>query len=243
MSLPVSVSNSLESVGYAGFYNVYDTYHNGLSVSCKDISNFSIGVKTNINNNKSVECPIIMANYISHILSNSNAINPNKIKTVVRYLDIRDSYTNHINTSTPLFSSLRYDNHSLKKLILKESVIYYVEKGIILNEDKKPLFLFCATVKKEENADASITNPTIYIAEEVFTTKDIVCKYIKDKVLPFYFTEDYQLGEIWGKIPIKIIVNNNEINKFFVKPNSPTKVNINDDLNKLLLDNIDELFK
>lgn len=242
MSLPVTVNNSLENIGYLYNYYPHDTYHNTLSLSNRDISNFSIGIKTIINDNTSVECPIILASYTQHILSNHNDLNPNKIKTIIRYLDINDICTSFVNTTTPIFNSLDRDR-SLQKIVLKESEVYYIDKGIILDKNKKPLFLFCVTIKKEENLDAYFTNPVIYVAEEVFTTKDSVCKYIKDKVLPFYFTECYFLGEAYKRDPIKIIVNNKEINKFFVKPNNPKNKNINENLNKLLLDNIDELFK
>ena len=242
MNLPVTVNNSLENIGYLHRYYSYYTYHNTLSLTNRGVSNFSIGIKTIINDNASVECPIMLASYIQYILSNHNDLNPNKFKTVIRYLDIDDSWTNFVNTTTPIFNSLDNDGF-LKKIILKESEVYYINKGIILDKNKKPLFLFCTTVKKEEHLDAYFTDPVIYIAEEVFITKDPICKYIKDKVLPFYFTESYFLGEDYKRGPITVIVNNKEINKFFVKPNSPKNKDINENLNKLLLDNIDELFK
>lgn len=242
MSLPVTVNNSLEHIGYIHRYYSYYTYHSTLSLTNRNISNFSIGIKAVINDNISVECPITLAPYIQYILSNHNVLNPNKFKTVIRYLDINDICRNNVSTPTPIFNSLDTDI-SLKKIILKESEVYYIGKGIILDKNKKPLFLFCTTVKKKENSDAYFADPVIYTAEEVFNTKDPICKYIKDKVLPFYFTESYILGEEYKRNSIKVIVNNKEINKFFVKPNSPKNKNINENLNKLLLDNIDELFK
>lgn len=242
MSLPVTVSSALEDIGYVYNYYSNNAYHNNLSISNRDISNFSIGVEAIIHNNEFVECPIILASYVQRVLSNHNVLNPNRIKKVIRYLDINDNYTSFVNTCTPIFNSLASDSF-LRKMILKESEVYYIDKGIILDKNKKPLFLFCTTIKKEENRDAYFTDPVIYVAEKVFTTKDPVCKYIKDKVLPFYFTECYFLGEYHENRPIKVIVNDKEINKFFTKPNKPKNTNTNENLNKLLLDNIDELFK
>lgn len=141
----------------------------------------------------------------------------------------------------------------LQKVTTGKGEVYYGNRGIILDKDFKPLIL-CSTVCKKVEEGGRIYmdyyKPIIHVSSEVFlNNENLIPKSIIKRIIPFYLT--YNVGSVHpynNKFRSKIPENTKpqiligDITGFIETPAIPNPNTCsNEALNKLVLDNIDDI--
>jgi len=133
---------------------------------------------------------------------------------------------------------------------------YYGLPGIILNGDKEPLMVMTLEINYEIENRHAVFTPVRYICHvspKVFMNQDkLVEKTIIKKIIPFCSTKvmdrrDIARNSAYSEMrpfiigtTIKVVID--DCSGFLVKPVVPSpSVNINQELNKLIADNISEI--
>lgn len=122
---------------------------------------------------------------------------------------------------------------------------YYGCPGIILNKDRKPLFMVVAEYSIEEQV--CFKDCKVYIHPSVFYIDGLVEKCIANKILPYILSHPihpYMEGAAYliprgGVIPEVIV--KDVTNEFFCNTIIPNDVPSKEELDQLLLNHIDEV--
>ena len=185
------------------------------------------------------EIPTMALSTVTDILSR-NGLPDEGIKLVIK---LNVSY--HSKTCTGADTILKAFTRNygrLLKVITPKGEVYYGGTGIILDSDFNTLLYITRDIKIGENNRTILSNeikvhinPTVFIDDSKVLNKAIV-----KKCIAYYLTHTF--GG-WGENPVtsKILVDCGE--NFFRRPAKPESANINEDVNKLLRDNIKELLE
>lgn len=146
----------------------------------------------------------------------------------------------------------RYVNFAdrLRQCVTEKNVIYYGGRGIILSESFTPLLYCTYIMEKDTYGEISCFTqftPIIYINPQVFIRKDIICRHIINKLLPYYI-ENEVCSPYIPTIPIekrykkvKIIIDSS-IESIIQTPIAPSpSINLDNKLNDVLVNNIADI--
>lgn len=135
----------------------------------------------------------------------------------------------------------------LCKVTTSKGNSFYGSRGLILDQNWKPLILCGYNMKLSNIAKQSSTldeifesiNPIVYISPYVFTNTDIISKAILKKIIPFFFDNYINNPGIIRDITNEsthfgVTVEVRNLNNYFNSPIAPTK--LSDDLIWSLLD-------
>lgn len=207
-----------------------------------------------------IEVPMIAKAAIEHTVS-EGFIHSNNVQKVVIPLYV-NSYNQSRRTADSIinefFSRTTFDTR-LQKVTTNKGETYYGGRGIILDENFKPLIL-CSMMSKRVEVNSRIYmdyyKPIVRISPDVFINEpglinksSLISKHILKKVIPFYLTHNVESIQIYksrfrNEIPenTKPQILIEDISRFIETPALPNpKTCSNEALNKLLLDNIDDV--
>ena len=203
-----------------------------------------------------IEIPIIARNHFEKIISYNlkYSSSPGNINKIVLPLYDSNSFLERKTFNGIIkyfFDNVLYSER-LQKLSTSKGDIYYGGKGIIFDGNLNPLIMCALRIKKilDEHNEVVIGyyRPVCHINPIVFLESDkMLNRGIIKKLIPYYANYDVYLPSSYnGLIPmvtnkkVEILIDN--FDNFFVKPVKPTISTFsNDDLNKCLVDNIEDL--
>lgn len=227
------------------------TLSNGLALDEHNVCNRML--VTDISSDE-IDVPMIAKPAIEISVSD-NLIYHNNINKVITFLYVNSR--NQIRRTadsiiTEFFSRTTFNNR-LQKVITNKGEVYYGNRGIILNENFNPLIL-CSVMSKKVEKDGTIYmnyyKPIIRISPEVFLNDTgLIHKSILKKIIPFYLTHNIGSIPFYDSIFRSSIPENTkpqilieDISRFIEVSATPNPNTCsNKTLNKLLLDNIDDV--
>lgn len=201
-----------------------------------------------------VEVPMVAKAVIENVISDNLIHSYNTQKVVIPlYVNSRNQSRRTADSIVNEFFSRTQFSNRLQRVTTNKGEIYYGNRGIILDKDFKPLILCSIVCKKVEERGMVYMDyykPIIRISPEVFLgDTGLINKSILKKIIPFYLTHD--VGRVYtydGKFRSKIPENTKpqilieDISRFIETPAIPNPNTCsNEALNKLLLDNIDDV--
>lgn len=162
----------------------------------------------------------------------------------------------HKRTADSVLKSMFTENLSsyrLIKVITNKGEVYYGCKGIIMDANKRVLFMVTFNEEPFENR-LKLTGVNLYINPSVFLNDDLISKAIVKKIIPFYIENEYIVytpssvvngfnGSGRDRVPRKIkIILEDPTDKFFRTPSVPTPSSMNpEQINEFLLGYCDEM--
>lgn len=152
-------------------------------------------------------------------------------------------------TGDAIIKSFTFCLNSLVRIINKVNTnkgeTYYGYPGIILNKDKRVLFMVVTNCKMEGEID--VTDYKVYIHPSVFYTEGLLEKCIANKIVPFILSHPIHLYTGKYIIPDHELCTTPEIvvkditDEFFYNAVVPKDVPSKEEIDQLLLDHIDEV--
>lgn len=173
----------------------------------------------------------------------------NKTKVLISlYTTIPSQERRTSRTILNQFFSIMSDGSRLVKITTSKGNVYYGGKGIILDDDFKPLILLTIKTEKSDTVNfIKYTRFICHVSPRIFEKQDeMFVKYIIKKVFPvlakyeFDFPTD-SFSEPGDNARFKIVIDDfDEI--FFISPVQPKPEDIEKDtFNQVLVDNVDEI--
>ena len=143
--------------------------------------------------------------------------------------------------------------YRLTKVTTNKDEVYYGCKGIIMDANKRVLFMVTFNEEPFENS-LKLTGVNLYINPSVFLNDDLISKAIVKKIIPFYIENEYIVfapSNIFNefnsverdRVPRKVkIILEDPTDKFFRAPSVPTPSSMNpEQINEFLLGYCDEM--
>lgn len=201
-----------------------------------------------------VEVPMVAKAIVEHVVTDNLIHSYNTQKVVIPlYVNSRNQSRRAADSIVNEFFTRTYFRNRLQRVTTNKGEIYYGNRGIILDKDFKPLILCSIVCKKVEERGMTYMDyykPIIRVSPEVFLNETgLINKSILKKIIPFYLTHDVgRVNTYDGKFRSKIPENTKpqilieDISRFIETPAIPNPNTCsNEALNKLLLDNIDDV--
>lgn len=138
----------------------------------------------------------------------------------------------------------------LSKIIMPNST-YYGGRGIILNEDKRPILLATLEANREGNT-LTYTNLKIYVSSSVMTSDKTLEKSIISQIIPYYILHATHVYTAYNEVKFEFPSRSNTVfpevlfksfdKDFFIHATTPDVATFdNDDVNEFLLNNVNEV--
>lgn len=134
---------------------------------------------------------------------------------------------------TFLFNRNHYTENKINKIDTTKGYEYYGGKGIILDEDCRPLII-CGTVKKNALNSSSRSNMCL-ISPRVFNREDVVSKAIVKKIIPYLSSCEHPLGS-----PVRVLISN-DIDNVIHRVRPPEDLDFNSRVKDVFNEFVDEL--
>lgn len=150
-------------------------------------------------------------------------LNKNNGSGVVAY-PLYYSYITTARTAARIFRNIT-SNNRLGKVITNKGRVFYIGKGIILDEDMFPLMLFTCNITEiirttEGTWTAFVDSIAVRVSPEVLTSDDLLCKMLRKSVIPTLVTRTYQIFYhniiCKGLMSPKITIEN--LDRFIIRP-------------------------
>lgn len=200
-----------------------------------------------------IEVPMFAKALIENLVTHNFSVGVDTLFQKVVIPLYVNSYNQNRRTADSIineFSRVDFDRR-LQKVTTNKGEVYYGGRGIILDSDFKPLILCSILCKKEEFRTFEYMDyykPIVRVNPEVFLNETgLINKTIIKKIIPFYLTHNIPVintrcifrDKLENRKPQILIEDSSRFIETPTLPNPSTCSN--EALNKLLLDNIDEV--
>lgn len=201
-------------------------YTSGTHNYTSDLENRMFGTSINLNIVEGkVECPtfIIGRLYVNLPTSTLETLNNIIVPLYSRFSKNIKTISSVINTG---FDKVQWSDR-LMKVIMPNEEIYYINKGIILDKDMRPIIVYTWDCNF---SDKSCDNPKVYVNPIVFTKMNLpLYKDIVNKFIPVLMTEGFTVcsysrysdrGLTYSPGSIKVIFEEYPLIRHSVVPNT-----------------------